>query len=160
MQHALYFDNSFGVRETEESWKSEQAWRQDSVAGGAEINFGEAREVYFCEFDGETGAREVKEKGLRLKISANFGSRLEILAIFHNFRSEDPKKKRLHLKISTNSGCRLKILANLGVLGLDSHPSSPKLVYFFGAQSSLGGGGHKQSFGGARPRDAPPCRRA
>ena len=35
-----------------------QARRQNSVTGGAEINFGGAREVYFCEFERGTGARE------------------------------------------------------------------------------------------------------
>ena len=54
---------------------------------------------------------------------------------------------------------------NLEVLRLDLHSSSPEPANFFGAQSSLGGhnfrlGGHKQSFGGARPRNAPPWRRA
>ena len=39
-----------------------QARRQDSVTGGAEINFSGAREVYLCEFDGGTGAQEVKRK--------------------------------------------------------------------------------------------------
>ena len=63
-----------------------QARRQDSETGGA-------REVYLCEFE---GAREVnlsmdqtkkvktKKKGLRLKISTNFGC-LKIFAIFHEF---------------------------------------------------------------------------
>ena len=36
-----------------------QAWRQDSVTGAAEINFGGAREVYLCEFERGTGAREI-----------------------------------------------------------------------------------------------------
>ena len=42
-------------------------------------------------------------------------------------------------------------------LGFDLHFSGPEPVNFLGAQSSLGGGaqfpfgGHKQSFGGARP---------
>ena len=36
-----------------------QAQRQDSVIGGAEINFGEAQEVYLCEFERDTGAREI-----------------------------------------------------------------------------------------------------
>ena len=45
------------------------------------------------------------------------------------------------------------ISTNLGVLGLDLHSSSPETVNFFGAQSSLGT--RKQSFGGARPRNAP-----
>ena len=38
-------------------------------------------------------------------------------------------------------------------LGLDLHSSSPEPVNFFGAQYSLGG--HKQSFGGSRPRYVP-----
>ena len=33
-----------------------QARRQDSVTGGAEINFGGARAVYLCEFEGGTRA--------------------------------------------------------------------------------------------------------
>ena len=37
-----------------------QARRQDSVTGGAEINFGGAREVYLCEFERGTGARFLK----------------------------------------------------------------------------------------------------
>ena len=50
---------------------------------------------------------------------------------------------------------------NLGILGLDLHSNSPQPVNFFGAQSLLGGaqfsfGGHKQSFGRARPWNAPP----
>ena len=37
-----------------------QTWRQNSVAGGrAKINFGGAREVYLCEFERGTGAREI-----------------------------------------------------------------------------------------------------
>ena len=53
----------------------------------------------------------------------------------------------------------------LRVSDLDLHSSSPELINFFGAQSSLGEaqlsfGGHKQSFGGARPGNAPPWRRA
>ena len=39
-----------------------QARRQDSVTGGAEINFGGAREVYFCEFQRGTGAQDVVRK--------------------------------------------------------------------------------------------------
>ena len=62
-----------------------QARRQYSVTGGAKINFSGAREVYLCEFDGGTGAQEVKKKDLRLKISTNSGCRLKILAIFPDF---------------------------------------------------------------------------
>ena len=38
-----------------------QARRQDSVTGGAKINFGGAREVYLCEF--EKGARNLSKSG-------------------------------------------------------------------------------------------------
>ena len=48
-------------------------------------------------------------------------------------------------KLRKNSSCS-RILGNLGVLGLDSHSSSPEPVNFFEAQSSLGA--QKQSFGG------------
>ena len=42
-----------------EGFTLSQARRQDSVTGGAEINFGGAREVYLCEFERGTGAREI-----------------------------------------------------------------------------------------------------
>ena len=54
---------------------------------------------------------------------------------------------------------------NLGVLGLDSHSSSPKPVNLFGAQSSLGGaqflfrGAQAVIWGAWPPRNAPPWRR-
>ena len=38
---------------------AQQARRQDSVTEGAEINFGGVREVYLCEFERGTGAREI-----------------------------------------------------------------------------------------------------
>ena len=46
-----------------------QARRQDSVTGGAEINFGGAREVYLCEFESVDQTKKVKTKkqGLRFK---------------------------------------------------------------------------------------------
>ena len=72
------------------------------MTGGAEINFGGAREVYLCESERGTGAREIysrvdqtikcqktKKKGFQFKISTNSGYRLKILAIFHEFLSED-----------------------------------------------------------------------
>ena len=36
-----------------------QARHQDSVTGGADINFEGEREVYLCEFERGTGAREI-----------------------------------------------------------------------------------------------------
>ena len=96
--------------------------------GGAEINFGRAGEVYLCEFERGTGAREIyssvdqtnkvktKKKVFSSKISTNSGNRLKILAIFHEFLSEDKKKDlqfnnfhkfwlsfQINLRFSTNS---------------------------------------------------------
>ena len=47
---------------------ADQARRQDWVTGRAEINFGGAREVYLCEFEGGTGARKGDEKFMRVWI--------------------------------------------------------------------------------------------
>ena len=86
-----------------------QARRQDSVTGGggAEINFGGAREVYLCEFERGTGAREIyssvdqtnkvktiKKRVFSAKIFTNSGYRLKIHAIFHEFLSENQNKKK------------------------------------------------------------------
>ena len=78
---------------------------------GADINFGGTREVYLCEFERDTSVREIyssvdqtnkvktkKKKIFRSKISTNSGYRLKILAMFHEFLSEDPKKKGLRSK--------------------------------------------------------------
>ena len=71
--------------------------------------------------------------------------RLKILAIFHEFLSEDQKKRSLFqnfYEIRCESTKITKIRAvntNLGVLGLNLHFNSPESVNFFGAQSSLGG---------------------
>ena len=82
-----------------------QARRQDSVTRGAEINFRGAREVYLCEFEKGTRAREIcyrvdqtnkvktKKKVFCSKIFTNSGYRLKILSIFHEFLSEDQKKR-------------------------------------------------------------------
>ena len=77
------------------------------MTGEEEINFGGAREVYLCEFERGTGAREIyssvdqtnkvktkKKKVFSSKISTNSGYRLKILAIFHEFLSEGQKKKK------------------------------------------------------------------
>ena len=103
----------------------------------------------------------------------NSDSRLKILAIFREFLGKDQKKKDFRSKSFMKSGESTKtakkqfLLANsravninLGVLGLDLHSSSPEPINFFGHSPRLGGaqflfGGHKQSFGGARPRNAP-----
>ena len=50
-----------------------------------------AREVYLSV--DQTIKVKTKKKVFSSKISTNFGSRLKILAIFHEFLSEDQKKK-------------------------------------------------------------------
>ena len=142
-----------------------RARRQDSeTGGGAEINFGGAREVYLCEFERGTWAREIyssvdqtnKVKTKKKGSSAQFHNyRLKILTIFHEFLSEN-QKNGLCPKSFIKSGVSPQKLqkyvqenTNLGVSGLDLHSNSPKPVNFFGAQSSLGG--PKQSFGGHGP---------
>ena len=72
-----------------------QALRQDSVTRGAEINFGEAREVYLCEFKSVNQTKKMKTKEKKVfssKIFTNSSFHLKILAIFHESQSEDKKK--------------------------------------------------------------------
>ena len=95
------------------------------MTGGAEINFGGARKVYFCEFERGTGAREIyssvnqtnkvktKKKVFSSKIFTNSGYRLKILAIFHEFLSKD-QKKGLRPKRFMKSGVRPQELRNYG----------------------------------------------
>ena len=131
------------------------------------------RSLFECRSN-EKGEDQKKKKVFIAKISTNSGCRLKILAIFYKFLSEDQKTKTKERSSSqkfyeircesTKFTKKPFLLANsravntiLGVLGLDLHSSSPEPVTFFGAQSSLGGhnfrlGGHKQSFGGARPK--------
>ena len=145
--------------------------------GGVKINFGRAREVYLCEFESVDQTKKVKtqKKVFCTKIFTNSGCRHEILAIFHEFLSED-QKKGLFPKCFMKSAIRCEstkitkkqfllancsaVNTNLGVLGLNLHSSSPKPVNFFGAQSSLEGaqfsfGGAQAVIWGARPQNAP-----
>ena len=107
---------------------------------------------------------KTKKKVFRSKISTNFGYRLKILEIFHDFLCEDQKKRSSSQKfyeIRCESTKITKIRAvhsNLGVSGLDLHSNSPKPVNFFGAQSSLEGG-TSSHLGGTAP-EFPPWRRA
>ena len=84
-----------------------QARRQDSVTGGGSRDkFWGAREVYVCDFESGTGAREIyssvnqtnkvktKKKVFSSNISTNSSYRRRILAIFHEFFSDDQKKKK------------------------------------------------------------------
>ena len=127
---------------------------------GAEIYFGGPREVYLCEFErgtrtlfqcGSNEQGEDQKKGLLFKnfhkykkvfsskISTNSSCRPKVLAIFHEFLSEDKKKRSSSQKLyKILCGCTkiTKIRAentNLGVLCLDLHFNSPEPVNFFGA---------------------------
>ena len=100
-----------------------QVQRQDSVTGGTEINFGGAQKVYLCEFKRDTGARKIYssvdqtnkvktkkkvfcskflqiKKVISSKIFTNSGCHLKVLAIFHEFLSEDQKKKKKRRSLS------------------------------------------------------------
>ena len=83
----------------------QQARRQGAEMRGRNKSWG-VREVYLGEFEGGTGAREVyssvdqtkkvktkKKKVFSTTSSTNSGCRLKILAIFHEFSSEDQKKR-------------------------------------------------------------------
>ena len=146
---------------------NKQALRQDRVTGGAP-------KIYLCEFERSTtnlfqcGPNEQDEdqkKVFSSKISTNSVYRLKILAIFHEFLSEDRKKRsssqNFH-EIRCESTKITKIRAvntNLGVLGLDLHSNSPEPVNFFGAQFSLGEGGTIFVWGSTAP-ECPPGRPA
>ena len=146
----------------------------------AEINFGRARAVYLCEFEGGTRSLlecrsnekrddKKKKKVFSTNISTNSGCRLKIPAIFDEFLSKvQIKKKKTSLSQkfydiqceSTKVTKKQFLLANsravnnnLGVLGLDLHSSSPEPINFFGVQFSFGG--TQAVIWGARPRNAP-----
>ena len=117
--------------------------------GGAEINFGGHEKFIYLELEGDTGAQEVYSSMDQKKRSS--------VQNFYEIRCESTNTTKKQFLLANSRAVNTK----LGVLGIDSHSSSPKPVNFFGAQSSLGGaqfsfGGHKQSFERAWPRNAPP----
>ena len=125
-----------------------------------------ARKIYSSVDQTKKVKTKKKKKVFSSKISTNSSYRLKILAFFHEFFSEDQKKNKKTKRSSSKNSYEIrcesakitKIRAantNLGVLGLDLHCNSPEPVYYFGAQSSLGGaqfsfGGAQFSFGGAQ----------
>ena len=68
-----------------------QARRHDRVTGGAEINFGGAREVYLCEFERGTGAREIYPS---LHESNEQGESQKFKGIFRPKTGDLQKKKK------------------------------------------------------------------
>ena len=157
-----------------------QARLQDSVTGGAKINLGGEREVYLCEFERGTGAREIypsldQMNKVKTKDSKGFSGRKQMISkkkevfteIARDFLAEIgnsssfsgrkhviSKKKRSSSQTSHEIRCQSTKNTNLG---LDLHSSSPEPVNFFGAQFSLGGetifvwGGTSSPLGGHDP---------
>ena len=142
------------------------------TGGEAEINFGGVREVYLREFERGRGAREIyssvdqpkkvktKKKVFNSKISTNSGCRLKVLAIFHEFLSEDQKQKRSASKKFYEIRCEstkiTKIRAvntNLGVLASICNPKAPSLLISSGHSPRLGG--TSAHLGGTAP-ECPP----
>ena len=132
-----------------------QARRQNSVTGGAELNFGGHEQFIWCEFERGTGAREIYPSLDQLnkvgsKDSKGFSAPNRKFKQCFQPKTGDLQKKGSSSQKRHEIRCQSTKNTNLG---LDP-------VNFFGAQSSLGGHGfrlgrHKQSFGGARPRYAP-----
>ena len=129
--------------------------------GEKKLIWGE-REIYSCEFEKSTGAREIyssvdqtkkvktKKKVFSTKNYTNSGYGLEILAIFLEFLNEDQKKKVFVPKVLWNPVWIRAVNTNSGVLSLDFHSTSSEPVNFFGAQSSVAGG-TSSHLGGHRP---------
>ena len=101
-----------------------------------------------------------------------FSNRNHKFKHFFRLKTGDLQKEKKGLKVFTGllkdfpaeitnlnifSGRKRVISKKAPIWGLGLHFSSPEPVNFFGAESSLGG--HKESFGGTRPRNAPPWRR-
>ena len=127
-----------------------QARRQDSVTRGAEINFGGAREVYLCEFERGTEAREIypsldEMNKVKTKNSNGFSGQNRKFRWFFRPKTVDLKKrKRSSSQKCHEIRCQYSKITKITVantnLSLDLHSSSPEPVNFFRAQSSLGGG--------------------
>ena len=89
------------------------ARRQDSVTGGTEINFGGAQEVYLCEIERGTGAREIyrsldQMNKVKTKNSEGYSGRNQKFKRLFRPKTGDlqqkKKKNGLHLKNVMKSG--------------------------------------------------------
>ena len=122
------------------------------------VNSGGAREIY-SSVD-QTNKVKTKKKIFSSKISTNSGYRLKILAMFHEFLSEDQKQKVFVPKVlwkpvqvhknNKNTGGKHQFSASICT------PVAPSLLISSGHSPRLGRhnfrlGGHKQSFGGHGP---------
>ena len=98
------------------------------MTGGAEINFGGAREVYLCEFEKGTGAREIypsqdQMNKVKTKDSKRFFGRIGNSSGFSGRKQVISKKRKKGL-LSKN---------------VDLHSSSPVPVISSGHSPGLGG---------------------
>ena len=126
------------------------AWLGGGGGGGGRNKFWGAREVYLCKFERGTGAREIypsldQMSKVKTKASKGFSGQNREFKRFFQPKAGDLKKKKKRFsspkchEIRCQSTKFTKIpMANTN-LSLDLYSSSPELVNFFGAQSSLGG---------------------
>ena len=138
-----------------------QARRQDSVTGGAEINFGGQKKFIYMNSRVAWGhkkfirvwIKQTKWKPIKTvfttRNSTHSGCRLKILAIFHELFSEDQKKRSLSQTFYEIRCESTKITKKRFLL----HFSSPESVNFFEVQFSLGE--HSFHLGGTAP-ECPP----
>ena len=149
---------------------AKEARRQDSVTAGAEINFEGAREVYLCEFERGTGARQIcpsldQINTAKTKNLEGFSGRNQKFKRFRPKTVDLQKQKGLHPKNVMKSGVSPRKLQKYRwqtpIWASICTPVAPSPLISSGHSPRLEGhnfrlGGHKQSFGGARPRNAPP----
>ena len=136
------------------------------MTGGAEINFGGAGEVYFCEFERSTGAREIypslvqtnkvktkfmgfsgrkqviskKKRKFFTEIQWDFPAEIRNLNGFSSRKQVISKKKGPYPENPVSDHENYENTVAYTNFGIDLHSSCPEPVNFFGAQSSLGGG--------------------
>ena len=112
----------------------------------------------------EQGEDLKKKKVFSSKISTNSSYRLKILAIFHEFFSEDQKKKGLRSKNFMKFGVSPQKLRKYGwqtlIWASICTLVAPSLLISSGHNPRLGRlnfclGGHKQSFGGGTAPECP-----
>ena len=146
-----------------------QARRQDSVTGGAEINFGGTSSLVCVNSRGARGHQKfipvwIKWTRWESKIQRDFpagnrnckrfSARNRKFKQFFRPKTGDLQKKKVFIPKTSRNPLSVKKKHQFGPRFALQY--SPNPVNFFGAQSSLGGaqfsfGGQKQSFGGHVP---------
>ena len=113
-------------------------------------------------------SKKKKKKTLFTEFLRDFLAEIRNSNVFSGRKHISKRKRSLSQKcyeIRCQSTKITKIPVANTNLGLDLHSSSPEQLFSLGNSPRLGGhnfclGGHKQSFGGARPQNVPPWRRA